>query len=66
MEKVLRGSGCCCDIRATMSDESSPPERKAPTGTSAIRLRRTELVSNSESSAHKASGLDRAPEVAKE
>ncbi len=35
-EKVRTGSLISSDIRATLVDESTPPERKTPKGTSAI------------------------------
>ena len=35
MEKVFTGFDDCACISATMVDESMPPDRKAPSGTSA-------------------------------
>ena len=41
IENVLTGSRGSSAIAATTADESTPPERKAPSGTSAIIRRRT-------------------------
>ncbi len=41
MEKVLTGSDISSLISATTAEESIPPERKAPRGTSDIRRTRT-------------------------
>ena len=47
IEKVLTGSRDCSAIAATTAEESIPPERKAPTGTSATRRRPTAARSDS-------------------
>ena len=45
MVNVFTGRGLDFCIKATIADESMPPERKAPNGTSATIRERTELVS---------------------
>src|SRR5439155_26491832 len=35
MEKVLTGAGLCLCIKATIREESTPPDKNAPRGTSA-------------------------------
>ena len=57
-ENVLTGSGWIAAISETTMEESSPPERKAPTGTSATIRRRTESVSRASSCASASAGSD--------
>ena len=45
IENVRTGSADCCAIAATTAEESIPPERKAPSGTSEI-MRRLVAVNN--------------------
>ncbi len=42
IENVLTGAELSCAIRATTVDESTPPDRNAPNGTSEIILRRVD------------------------
>ena len=46
MVKVFTGRDDCACISPTMVDESIPPDRKAPSGTSAIICWRTALPSS--------------------
>lgn len=51
MLKVARSVWPCSASRATTSDESTPPDKSTPTGTSATMRRLTEVRSESSSSA---------------
>ena len=44
MVNVRTGSSMTRDIAATTAEESTPPDRKAPSGTSLCRCRRTVAV----------------------
>ena len=50
MQKVLMELRALCCIRATTVDESMPPDRKAPNGTSARILKATDRRSSRSSS----------------
>jgi len=64
MVKVRTARPACCRMSATTSDESMPPERKAPSGTSAIRRELTIRANSSRNSsracARSSSGRSRA------
>ena len=62
MEQVLTGSSDRPAMVATTALESTPPERKAPSGTSEIMRRRTDSRSRATSSAQASSALMRVVE----
>ena len=57
MVKVLTGRDDCFCMSATMVDESMPPDRNAPSGTSAIICPATAVVSKDSSSSTAACGV---------
>jgi hypothetical protein len=66
-EKVLIGSATIPLITAAMADESMPPERNIPSGTSAISRNRTDVRNNSAHSSMRSASRrpDSAPSSAK-
>src|SRR5436190_24028613 len=56
MVKVLTDVPASSAIRAVTAEEWTPPDRKAPTGTSATRRRRTATLSSSRASSASCAG----------